>query len=80
MEIKQINRNKSRVKKIKVCQLNLFIHLGKQKIDKTFSIKDNPQAKPHLQAKNLVIYLKNSLNPTFFNKALGKRLCHKFNL
>jgi hypothetical protein len=48
MEIKQINRNKSRVKKIKVCQLNLFIHLGKQKIDKTFSIKDNPQAKPHL--------------------------------
>ena len=48
MEIKQINRNKSRVMKIKVCQLNLLIYLGKQKIDKTFSIKDNPQAKPHL--------------------------------
>jgi hypothetical protein len=45
---KQINRNKSRVMKIKVCQLNHLIHLGKQKIDKTFSIKDNPQAKPHL--------------------------------
>jgi hypothetical protein len=45
---KQINRNRSRVMKIKVCQLNLLIHLGKQKIDKTFSIKDNQQVKLHL--------------------------------